>query len=124
MNLNPSIIQVVGVFFFGGLGASFRYIISVLYPLSGLSKSGFPYHTLFINILGSFLIGLFVTSKTISEPLRPLLIIGLLGGFTTFSSFSFDVVYLVKNGAVMPAVLYVLLSVLLGILAAVLGMLI
>jgi CrcB protein len=70
----------------------------------------FPYGTLAINLLGSFLIGLFATRLT-SVPLRELLMVGLCGGFTTFSSFSLETLRLLQRGLPARAALYVGLSV-------------
>ncbi len=76
--------------------------------------SGFPYGTLFVNVFGSFimgtLVGLFAHTTTPSQEMRAFLTVGLLGGFTTFSSFSLDVVTLYDRGEMLSAALYVFLS--------------
>ncbi|WP_299463230.1 fluoride efflux transporter CrcB [uncultured Microscilla sp.] len=87
------------IFIGGGLGALSRFALSNL--VNRLSQVAFPYGTLAANVLGSFLIGLVIAwfeSKT--QPFtywKPLLVTGFLGGFTTFSSFSYETMQLFKN---------------------------
>ncbi len=99
------------------IGANLRYGVSLW--VAQRWGSAFPYGTLLINVLGSFLIGLLLvlaaTRMPLSEPVRLLLVTGLLGGFTTFSSFSFEVYTLVSDGRWGAAGLYVLASLLLGL---------
>ncbi len=87
----------------------------------------FPWGTLFVNVLGSFLIGLVAT---LSEPdgrllmsatMRQFFMFGVFGGFTTFSSFSLQVLNLVRDGQWVPASLYVLASVAFCLLGVWLG---
>ncbi len=91
--------------FMAGLGGFFgsmlRYALSTfVYRLLG---TDFPYGTLVVNILGSFLIGFFMglveNGLVISPNLRVFIAIGFLGGFTTFSSFSYETIELFKEGA-------------------------
>jgi CrcB protein len=81
----------------------------------------FPIGTLLINILGSFAIGLIATGKisghALPETIRLSLMVGLLGGFTTFSTFSLDTINLFRNGSFLIATLYVLSSVFLCLAA-------
>ncbi len=109
----------------GATGAILRYI------LTNLNKSLFTssiYGTLTVNILGSFLIGYLITSdfsKNINENfVKFFLIIGLLGSFTTFSAFSFEVVNLIISNKIFIAFIYISVSILVCILFAYLGMLI
>ena len=109
----------------GATGAILRYI------LTNLSKTIFMssiYGTLMVNILGCFLIGYLITSdfsKNISENfVKFFLIIGLLGSFTTFSAFSFEVVNLIISKKIFIAFIYISISILVCILFAYLGMLI
>ncbi|HEU5088564.1 MAG TPA: fluoride efflux transporter CrcB, partial [Roseiflexaceae bacterium] len=92
------------------IGANLRYGLSLW--AAQRWGAAFPYGTLMINVIGSFVIGLVLvlaTSRiTLSEPARLLLVTGLLGGFTTFSSFSFETYSLVTAGSIMQAGLYVL----------------
>ena len=116
-------ILIVGVGSFAG--GDLRYILSV-----GLSKLGrlwaFPIGIMVINILGCFLIGVlygYFKSKATTDPILPLLLMtGVLGGFTTFSTFSFETVQLLQQNEWLKAVLYVVGSVGLGVVACYLGM--
>lgn len=102
------------IFFGAGLGGLCRYWVSN--EVYGLLGQTFPYGTLLVNISGSFLMGLLFTLilerfSSIAPHLRSFLLIGFLGGYTTFSSFSLETVTLFENGAWLSAVLNVLLSV-------------
>ena len=87
----------------------------------------FPWGTLFVNVLGSLLIGLVATLSDpdgrllMSPTLRQFFMLGLFGGFTTFSSFSLQVLNLVRDGQWLPASLYILLSVALCLVGVWLG---
>ncbi|MEO1704135.1 MAG: fluoride efflux transporter CrcB [Pseudomonadota bacterium] len=95
---------------------------SVLRALVGMSVA-FPLGTLTVNVLGSFVIGLaWAAGIDRSGPLFPFLVLGLLGGFTTFSTFSLDTLRLMQDGQVAGAVAYVLGSVTLSLLAALAGL--
>lgn len=76
---------------------------------------GFPYGTLFVNVLGSFIIGALMEAMALkwqlSLEMRAFLVTGFLGGFTTFSAFSIDVLKLAQTNQFIPAVLYVAASV-------------
>jgi len=102
----------------GAIGAICRFLLSRIIQL--LSGFTFPYGTLVVNIIGSFLIT-FLSVVLIdrvgewSAELRALLLIGLLGGFTTFSSFSYEVVDLWESGQGIKVALYLLLSIVLCI---------
>jgi fluoride exporter len=101
------------------------------YLLGGLLQRGaggtYPFGTLVINITGSFLLGLLyryaADSAAISPEVRAMLTIGLCGGYTTFSTFSYEAVRLLEDGQTGRALSYVLLSVLLSLGAAMLGIL-
>jgi len=86
----------------------------------------FPYGTLAVNVIGGFLMGLFIELLARrfdgSPELRLFIAIGILGGFTTFSSFSLDVVVLWERGELATALFYVLASVILSIGALFLGL--
>ena len=103
----------------GGLGAVLRhYAVSVV---TGIFGDAFPYGILFVNVLGAFIIGVFMETMALKwqVPLetRAFLVTGLLGGFTTFSAFSFDVLRLIETNQYISAALYVFLSVALSITA-------
>ncbi len=109
----------------GATGAILRYF------LTNLSKTLFIssiYGTLTVNIIGSFLIGYLITSdfsKNINDNfVKFFLIIGLLGSFTTFSAFSFEVVNLIISKKILIAFIYISISIFLCILFAYLGMLV
>ena len=86
---------------------------------------GFPYGTLIINLSGSFLIGLFLTLATERLMLDPrwriLVVVGFLGAYTTFSTFTYESMNLLTNGQWVSGILNILGSTLLGIVAVGLG---
>ena len=108
----------------GAVGASLRYGLNEL-ALNVLGKS-FPFGTLLVNILGSFVLGLlyglFSSGYLTTSPWRALVAVGLIGAFTTFSTFSLDTVLLLQQGAVFKAMLNVLLNVLLCLTLAWFGL--
>ena len=110
----------------GAIGAMARYGMSVLigrfWPLS------FPLATLLVNIIGStcmgLLIGLLVRTLPAAGPeIRLFVAVGVLGGFTTFSSFSLDTISLIERGELAQAALYVGLSVVICLAGLYLGLL-
>jgi CrcB protein len=112
------------VAFGGAVGASARYLTGIgIVRLLG--HTGFPLGIVTVNILGSFLMGVFITfaAQRGLTHLSPLVVTGFLGGFTTFSSFSLETVTLWERGEVGLAAIYVALSVVLSILALAAGML-
>lgn len=112
------------IFLGAGCGGVFRYWLSnLVYWLFGHQ---FPYGTLFVNVSGCFLMGfLFVflleRVEGAGPQLRSLLLIGLLGGYTTFSSFSIETINLIENDAWVSALLNILLSMILCLAATWLG---
>jgi CrcB protein len=104
----------------GTLGCWARYAMSNL--VQTIYGRDFPYATLSINLLGSFLMGfLFIETLerlTISPALRTGILTGVLGGYTTFSTFEMETLLLVEQGEPVRAVLYIVLSVGLGFLCA------
>lgn len=105
------------VFLGGGLGAAIRHGVNL--SLGRLLGTSFPYATLLINVTGSLIMGLvaayFAFKGGASQHWRLFLTTGILGGYTTFSTFSLDVVSLYERGEVSAAALYVLLSVVVSI---------
>jgi CrcB protein len=97
----------------GALGAVSRYVVYVLAGL--LLGTGFPYGTLIVNIVGSFVMGVLVEGMalawTIPEQARLFLIVGILGAFTTFSTFSLDVAVLYERGRLELTAFYIMASV-------------
>ena len=112
------------VFVGGGIGAAARYgLQGVVYRVA---SSTFPYGTLAVNVLGSFVIGFLMTffeERFIVNPsLRVFLTIGFLGGFTTFSSFSYETMALLRDGSYGLGFLNILTSLGACLLATWLGM--
>lgn len=106
----------------GAIGAAGRYLTGVL--AVRLMGHGFPWGTLAVNVIGSFAMGVLVVVLAHSHATRlaPLLMTGVLGGFTTFSAFSLDAMTLFERGAPGMAALYVGASVALALVGIVLGM--
>ncbi|GAA0794085.1 fluoride efflux transporter CrcB [Marinobacterium sediminicola] len=110
--------HLVAVALGGALGALARYWVSGV-----LNNADYrlPLGTLTVNVLGSFLMGvcfvLILERARLSPELRPLLMVGFLGAFTTFSTFSLETVAMIGEGHVMSALIYISLSVLLCIAA-------
>ena len=107
----------------GAIGATARYLTNV--SLTRVMGHGFPWGTLAVNILGSFLMGVLIVvlAKKGGNAYAPLLMTGMLGGFTTFSAFSLDALTLFERGQVGTAAGYVTGSVVLSLGAIVVGVL-
>ena len=99
----------------GALGSVFRYSIGILFSFFSLTT--FPWGTLFVNITGSFLMGIifFISKDFLSEEFKLFVSVGLLGGYTTFSAFSLDVINMLFNKDYLLSILYILASVLISI---------
>ncbi|MEL7133180.1 MAG: fluoride efflux transporter CrcB [Pseudomonadota bacterium] len=107
----------------GAIGASLRWLSGVA-VLRALGPTDFPLAILLINVIGSFLMGVFVVvsaHKGLTH-LSPFVMTGVLGGFTTFSAFSLETMTLLERGQVTSASLYILLSVGLSVGALALGL--
>jgi CrcB protein len=103
------------------LGGTFRYLLA---DLINMFIRGFPLATLTINVLGSFLIGIFFVycSRSLHEEvLRAFLMVGLMGGFTTFSSFSLETLTLFEEGKLLLALIYIGASFVLSLFGVYLG---
>jgi fluoride exporter len=105
------------VFAGGGVGAALRHGFNLAF--ARLIGTAFPYATLFENVSGSIVMGLliafFAFKSGIPQHWQLFLTTGILGGYTTFSTFSLDAALLYERGEIGPAALYILLSVLLSI---------
>lgn len=105
------------------LGANLRYLVGRL--MAEWLGVGFPWGTLTINVTGSFLIGVIATllgeRLDVGPEWRLFLIVGVLGGYTTFSTFSLDTINLMSADRWLAGIAYILGSVLLGLAACVLG---
>ena len=108
----PTLLQVA---LGGALGATGRYLTGV--AVVRLLGHGFPWGTLTVNVVGSFLMGVMVVvvGQLGGTRLSPFLVTGVLGGFTTFSAFSLDALTLYERGHSGIAAAYVLASVLLSL---------
>ena len=109
----------------GALGALARWALAEALPHS---PAAWPWSTLLVNLLGCLLIGMLLAILLARFPrspwLRPFLAVGVLGGFTTYSTFAVDVVRMTGAGRPVLAVAYVLASVLGGVAAVVAGLVI
>jgi CrcB protein len=105
------------------LGGVLRYFLGGL--IQRATPGTFPIGTLVINITGSFLLGLLyrysADSAAITPEVRAMLTIGLCGGYTTFSTFSYETVRLLEDGEIGRAMAYIGLSVIISVAATMLG---
>lgn len=105
------------------LGGMSRYLLGGL--VQRAVAGTFPFGTLLINVTGSFLLGAIlrygVDTPTLTPELRALLTVGFCGGYTTFSTFSYEAVALLEDGEWSRASLYVALSLVLSLIATFLG---
>ena len=110
----------------GGIGAVFRYLLTKY--TTSLFNWSIPLGTLIENTLGGFLIsivfGISISTNKISPGLKLFLTTGMLGGFTTFSTFSYETVKLISEGKYLLGICNVLLNVILSLSGAAIGMLI
>jgi fluoride exporter len=115
----------------GALGAGLRYGVGLLVagpvsgPVSGLVSGRFPWATLGVNLVGGFLMGLlmaFVLKGSASEGIRLFAGVGILGGFTTFSAFSLDMLQMLERGQSGLALGYAAASVVGSIILLALGL--
>ncbi|HTJ02246.1 MAG TPA: fluoride efflux transporter CrcB [Methylovirgula sp.] len=120
MSFSTCLIIMIG----GAIGTLARYLVSLLaMPIS----QELPWGTILINISGSFVIGFFGTLTLahgrypLSENMRLFVMIGLCGGYTTFSSFSLQTLELLRSGAIVRAMLNAVLSVVLCVGAVTIG---
>lgn len=108
----------------GAIGSTLRYLTTKYTTI--FFATTFPLGTFLVNILGSFFIGIassYVLNMTTPDSnFRLLIIVGFLGGYTTFSSFSLDTIQLLSDGNYLLAAINVFFSVILGIVFAFLGL--
>ena len=109
----------------GFIGSILRYLVAVL--IAAQPSSGFPLATFAVNIIGCFLIGILFglsdRGNIVSPEWRIFLTTGFCGGFTTFSTFSYESIKLLQDGEILYLSLNIVLSVLVGIAATYLGIL-
>lgn len=108
----------------GAIGAVFRFLVSN--GIHSFMSRDFPYGTLTVNVIGSFVMGLsyviLIERLSISPEWRAFIIVGLLGAFTTFSTFSIETLVLIQNSELSKAMLNVLLSVVLCVMGSWIGL--
>jgi CrcB protein len=108
----------------GAVGTGARYLLGGV--VAQWAGPEFPYGTLLINVLGSFLIGVVqqvgLTSLLIPDTLRLVLAVGVMGGFTTYSSFSYETIRLLEAGSWLAASVYVALTTALCLACCVAGL--
>lgn len=113
-------LNVLAVFFGGGLGSLMRYLVNTLF--TRYTSLNFPYATLLVNITGSFILGLlfvfFIQKTSIHPAWRLALTVGFCGGLTTFSTFSVEVFNILRNGQILTALIYMIVSIVTCIIAA------
>jgi CrcB protein len=119
--MNPYLLVAIG----GAIGSVLRYVAGI--AVGSFWRDAFPLGTMLINIVGSLVMGLFVGLMARTLPVwqndaRLFFAVGVLGGFTTFSSFSLDAITMMQRGDVALASFYVLGSVAAGLLALWLGL--
>lgn len=111
--------QILAIAIGGALGAVSRYIIIGL--ITDWLGKNFPYGTLAVNVIGSFFIGVLyvivVQKMHVSPELKSIMVVGFLGAFTTFSTFSLEAFNFINEGLVLNAITYILSSVILCIMS-------
>ncbi len=108
----------------GSLGSVARYLVAI--GFGKLLGPKFPWGTLVINVTGSLLIGLFAglfaVRWSLPQAVRIFLIVGICGGYTTFSTFSLNSFYLIQRGEVAAAAFYMIVSVVLSVGGVIAGL--
>lgn len=116
-------LKILSIAVGGAVGAVGRYLINIS-PLSSIFEK-FPFPTFFINVTGSFLIGflliLFTDKVAVSDNFRLAILVGMLGAFTTFSTFELEMYGLIKDGSLLMALGYLFLSVATGFIGVIAG---
>jgi CrcB protein len=116
-------LEVILVTIGGGIGSASRYLVSTW--AAARFGADFPYGTLIVNVVGCFIIGAFMTVATerliVSPYWRLFVTVGIVGGFTTFSSFSYETLHLLQEADALRAFYNFSLNVLVGFSATWLG---
>ncbi len=116
--------MIVAIAAGGAVGAVARHFIAM--QVGNWFGHGFPWGILFVNVLGSFVLGVLVETFALawspSQEIRALLVVGVLGAFTTFSTFSMNIILLYERGQIASAAFYTGASVVLAVLALFGGM--
>jgi len=120
MNLQLLMFVALG----GAIGAVGRFV--VMSAIGHIAHSDFPWSTLTVNVIGAFVLGSVIEVSALvwspSPEIRAMVVVGILGAFTTFSTFSMDLYYLLDRGAVISASTYAVGSVLVCLLAFAAGL--
>ncbi|MDR3112866.1 MAG: fluoride efflux transporter CrcB [Endomicrobium sp.] len=114
-------LNAAAVFFGGAFGAMFRFLISEIFPLS---RFGIPITIMLVNFIGCFLMGLadgFFEKFSLQSHYRHFFTVGLLGGFTTFSTFSLEFANLIRSGHFINGAIYAAVSVITALIGFWLG---
>ena len=115
--------QFLLVFVGGGLGSVFRFFLS---QISFFNFSKFPISTLLSNIIGCFILGLIlgyaIKNEQLNSPQTLLLATGFCGGLTTFSTFAYENISMIKSGDISQIFFYTFLSLLFGFIAVFIGL--
>jgi fluoride exporter len=123
--MNPALAATLWVGLGSAIGGIARYWTGV--AAARMAGESFPWGTLLINIIGSFVIGYFGTlslpdgPRPVSAGIRLFVLVGFCGGFTTFSSFSLQTVELIRDGEIGRAAAYIASSVVLCLLGTIIG---
>jgi len=125
--MNPQMVMFVALG--GAIGAVGRYMVmsAVGHFSHGAGVfGGFPWSTLTVNVLGAFILGAVIEISALawspSPEIRAMVVVGMLGAFTTFSTFSMDLYFLLDRGALISAAVYAVGSVLICLTAFALGL--
>lgn len=122
MGLHLRLLLTVGLG--GAIGSAARFELGNL--IQARSSGSFPFGTLVINVTGSFLLGFLVRigldTASVSPDMRLLLAVGVCGGYTTFSTFSYESIHLIERGEYGRAAVYVAGSVILSLAATAAGL--
>lgn len=105
------------------IGSILRYVVSLV--TNNFWDNGFPFGTLFVNLIGSFFLGWFTSYIIANKKIKPVLVsaigTGITGSFTTFSTFSLESLALLQSGDISAAMVYILASAIGGILLTAAG---
>ena len=110
--------EIIAVFIGGGIGSVLRFMVN---KIKFISENNIPYPTLISNILGCFILGLvlgyFLKNENPNSILFVFLTVGICGGFTTFSSFSYENLELLENGQIFTFLTYMFGSLVVGMIS-------